>query len=199
MTTLRSWGPGGILAIALLGAGCASASPAKSPDAGSDSVATALASIQTRPDAANSVSTTSSAGPQLDRTIAPLSISKPPGDASRAFEVCSVEQWVDRKGLGVVAGIGRIDRASDAPHYARLSGREPEIHSEKPAWIVQFSGDIRMPWSNQIYVDPACIVVEGGEGGFFATGGVRELGSDEVREAPSDAIQPDRALPPPVP
>jgi hypothetical protein len=137
--------------------------------------------------------------PAVDQAIEPVSISKPPTDAARTFEMCGVQQWIDRNGIEVVAGLGRIDHAMDALHYVRLTGREPELKSDSAAWIVQFRGDIRMAWSNTIYMDPACIVVDGGDGGFFGTGGVRELGSDVVREPPADAVQPDRALPPPKP
>ena len=40
--------------------------------------------------------------------------------------------------------------------------------------MVQYKGDIRMPRSNTIYIDPTWIVVDGG---FFGTGGVRQVGS----------------------
>lgn len=135
----------------------------------------------------------------VEPVIAPVSLSQPPADAARAFEICAVRGWVDRNGIDVIAGIGRIGHANEAAHYARLTGREPELQSDKPAWIVQFRGDIRMPWSNTVYVDPACIVVEGGEGGFFGTGTVQELGSGVARTPQPVVAEPDRLLPPPQP
>lgn len=138
-------------------------------------------------------------GVSVEAAITPVSLSQPPADAARAFDVCSVRGWVDQKGIGVIAGLGRTEHAIDAPHYARLTGREPELQSEKPAWIVQFRGEIRMPWSNTVYVDPACIVVDGGDGGFFSTGAAREVGSEVTTTPRPVAAEPDRTLPPPRP
>jgi hypothetical protein len=138
-------------------------------------------------------------GPKVAVEPAPVSLSQPPVDAARAFELCAVRGWVERDGIDVIAGIGRIDHAYDAAHYARLTGREPELQSDQPAWIVQFRGDIRMAWSNTVYVDPTCIVVEGGDGGFFGTGTVREVGSGVTRTPQPVPAEPDRLLPPPQP
>jgi hypothetical protein len=128
-----------------------------------------------------------------------VSLSHPPADAARAFELCSVRGWVDAKGMDVIAGIGRIDHANEAFHYARLTGNEPELQNDKPAWIVQFRGDIRMAMSNIVYVAPACIVVDGGDGGFFSTGTVKEIGSEVIRTPQPVPAEPDRELPPPQP
>lgn len=133
------------------------------------------------------------------RLIVPISLSQPPADAARAFEICAIRGWVDRDGIDVIAGIGRIDHAYDAARYVRLTGREPELQSDQPAWIVQFRGQIRMAWSNTVYVDPACIVVDGGDGGFFGTGATREVGSNVTTTPRPVPTEPDRLLPPPRP
>ena len=135
----------------------------------------------------------------VDPAIQPVSVSNPPAAAARTFEVCLVNELVARNGIGVIAGIGRIDHASDAIHYARLTRREPELQTDKPAWLVQFRGDIRLPGGGRAFVDPTCIVVEGGDGGFFATGGVRDPASGNASTPLPDAVSPDRALPPPMP
>jgi hypothetical protein len=135
----------------------------------------------------------------VEGVIAPVSLSQPTPAAARAFELCLVRGWVERSGINVIAGIGRIDHAYEAAHYARLTGREPELQSDKPAWIVQFRGDIRMALSNTVYVDPACVVVEGGDGGFFGTGTVNEVGAGVSRTRQPVAAEPDRLLPPPQP
>ncbi len=139
------------------------------------------------------------AAPAVDASIAAISLSKPPAEAARAFELCLVNEWVAASGSDVISGLGHIDHATDALHYARLTGRDPELKSDSGAWMVQFKGDIRIPWSDTIYVDPTCIVVDGGDGGFFGTGGVRQVGSDAVRQPPADSSTPDRALPAPKP
>jgi hypothetical protein len=130
----------------------------------------------------------------VDTTIDPVSLSRPPADAERALELCRVRDWVDRNGADVIAGMGKIEHAKDAVHYARLTGLEPELQSDRPAWIVQFRGDIRVDWE-LVFTDPVCIVVDG-DGGFFGTGPVRQVGT-EVMFTPQPAKQePDRALPP---
>lgn len=130
----------------------------------------------------------------VDTTIDPVSLSNPPADAERALELCRVRDWIDRNGTDVIAGMGKIDRAKDAVHYARLTGLEPELQSDRPAWLVQFRGDIRVDWE-LVFTDPICIVVDG-DGGFFGTGPVRQVGTD-VTVTPQPAKQePDRALPP---
>jgi hypothetical protein len=139
------------------------------------------------------------AAPAVDESIAAISLSDPPAEAARAFELCFVNEWVAASGGDVISGLGHIEHATDATHYARLTGRDPELKSASGAWIVQYKGDIRMPLSNAIYIDPTCIVVDGGDGGFFGTGGVRQVGSDAVRQPPDDASTPDRALPAPKP
>lgn len=147
--------------------------------------------------APSSAATGPSAGP-VDPALEPVSISKPPASAARAFEVCLVGELVARNGIGTIAGIGRIDHASDAIHYARLTRGNPELQSDSPAWVVQFRGDIRLP-GGRIYIDPTCIVVEGGDGGFFGTGGVRDPVSGSASTPLPDAVSPDRVLPPPLP
>jgi hypothetical protein len=135
----------------------------------------------------------------VDPAVEPVSLSSPPPQAARTFELCLIRGWVDRNGPDVIAGMGRIDHATDAFHYVRLTQTEPELQSDRPAWIVSFRGDIRMAWSNTIYVNPACIVVNGGDGGFFGNGGVRQLGSEAPRLPPIVPVEPDRALPAPLP
>lgn len=139
----------------------------------------------------------SAAGSPGTGLVTPISLSQPPADAARTFEICAVRGWVERDGIDVIAGIGRIDHAYEAAHYVRLTGREPELQSDQPAWIVQFRGDIRVAWSNTVYVDPACIVVDGGDGGFFGTGATRQVGSNVTTTPRPIAAEPDRALPPP--
>jgi len=135
----------------------------------------------------------------VEPLMPPVSLSNPPADAGRAFELCLVRGWVERNGIDVIAGLGRIDHANEAAHYVRLTGHEPELQSDQPAWIVQFRGDIRMPMSNTVYVDPACIVVRGGDGGFFGTGPVKDIGSGVTRTPQPVVAEPDRLLPPPQP
>jgi hypothetical protein len=188
-----------ILMIVALGVFACSAPAAVNPGSGVETAsATPRATIAA--DVAKPAATeAAAAAAAVDASIAAISLSEPPADAARAFELCLVNEWVAASGSDVIAGLGHIEHATDAIHYARLTGRDPELKSGSGAWMVQYKGDIRMPRSNTIYIDPTCIVVDGGDGGFFGTGGVRQVGSDAVRQPPEDSSTPDRALPAPKP
>lgn len=101
-------------------------------------------------------------------------------------------------GPDLVSGMGRIDHARDAARYAPLTGLEPEIKTDAPAWIVTFKGDVPMPMTGEIWVDPTCIVVDG-DGGFYATGPVKILSSKATVTPRPAKQQPDLALPPLLP
>ena len=135
----------------------------------------------------------------VDPFVDPVSLSAPPPDAARTFEMCAIRQWIDRDGLDVIAGLGRIDHANDAFHYVRLTQREPELEFDRPAWIVSFRGEVRMAMSNTIYLSPACIVVSGGDGGFFGSNGTRQVQSNVRSQPVVVPVEPDRALPAPLP
>ncbi|HET7678384.1 MAG TPA: hypothetical protein VFK38_11105 [Candidatus Limnocylindrales bacterium] len=94
--------------------------------------------------------------------------------------------------------MGKIPRARDVVRYAKLVGVEPEIQSNEPAWIVQFQGEVPMPMSGEIWTDPTCIVV-GTDGGFYATGPVKNVGSGAVYTPLPPKQMPEFALPPLLP
>jgi hypothetical protein len=86
--------------------------------------------------------TAPSADLPIDPSIAPVSLSKPSAAAAEALEICQV---LDLHGVQKVAGMGRIEDARDAVHYAALTGREPEIMGDDPAWVITFKGELPMP------------------------------------------------------
>jgi hypothetical protein len=97
----------------------------------------------------------SSARP-VDPTITPVSRASPSPEAEAAIEACGA----DRAGLDHVVGMGRIPSARDTAVYADLVGVEPEIQSDRPAWMIQFAGRIdlgRGYWAD----DPVCVVIDG--------------------------------------
>jgi hypothetical protein len=160
-----------------------SASTAPSPRASSS--ANALASPAARPVTELPV----------DASIEPVSLSDPSSEAADALRICQVGDTI---GSEMVSGMGRIDHARDAVRYVSLTGLEPEIQTDAPAWIVTFKGEVPMPKSGEIWADPTCIVVKG-DGGFYATGPVKILAS-AVTVTPLPAKQkPDLALPPLLP
>ena len=190
-----------VLSSAACGAGTAGPVTSLSPVASLDPAGSSPASSAGSSDASATPAsdpTGATEGVPIDPTVAPVSLSNPPADAARAFEVCLVPEIVSRYGSAAITGLGRIEHASDAPRYARLSARNPELQSDRPAWVVQFRGDIRLP-GGLTYLDPTCIVVDGGDGGFFGTGGVRDSVSGAVSTPLPDASTPELALPPPNP
>jgi hypothetical protein len=131
----------------------------------------------------------------IDASIAAVSLSDPSPEAADALRICQV---TENLGPDLVSGMGRIDHAREVVRYAPLTGLEPEIKTDAPAWIVTFKGEVPMPMTGEIWIDPTCIVV-GGDGGFYATGPVQIL-SSKVTVTPVPAKQqPDLALPPLLP
>lgn len=131
----------------------------------------------------------------VDASIEPVSLSDPSSEAADALRICQV---ADNIGADMVSGMGRIDHARDAVRYASLTGVEPEIQTDAPAWIVTFKGEVPMPMSGETWIDPTCIVV-GGDGGFYATGPVKILSSDVTVTPLPGKQKPGLALPPLLP
>jgi hypothetical protein len=93
----------------------------------------------------------------VDKTIQPVSISSPTAEAAGVLKACGLTT-ADRQAL--VAGMGLVPHARDVSRYIRAFGTEPELQSDKPAWVVQFKGRIDMgpgDWAD----NPACLVVGG--------------------------------------
>jgi hypothetical protein len=103
----------------------------------------------------------------VDTSIEAVSASRPSSAAAEAMKVCDV----DALGIDAIAGMGLIDSATRAISYAPLTGLEPELATSKPAWMIQWKGNIPQLRSNETWVDPVCIVIDG-YGGFYATGPV---------------------------
>ncbi len=138
---------------------------------------------------------TQSSLPPIDRSIEPVSLSKPSAEAAEALRICQVLEY---HGADKVGGMGRIPHARDAIHYAPLTGKEPEIDTDDPAWLITFRGELQMPRLQEVWIDPTCVVV-GGDGGVFGTGPIRVNSTGETKQPPADELQPDRALPPLAP
>lgn len=128
--------------------------------------------------------------PATTTSVEPVSLSHPSPEAADALRICQV----DTIGADKVSGMGRIPAARDAVRYVPLTGLEPEIQTDDPAWIVSFHGEVPMPKSGEVWIDPTCIVV-GGDGGLYATGPVENT-SSHITVTPLPAVQqPDLVLP----
>ncbi len=199
---MRSIGAILVAAIALGGCSAGSGHPLAGSSADVATVARSTAVPSTAETARRTASSSPPSAPSttfppvvpVDPSIDPVSLSKPSADAAEALRICQV---VDVHGVEKVTGMGRIDHARDAIRYAPLTGREPELATDEPAWMITFGGELPMPKINQVWIDPTCIVVND-DGGIFATG-PRISATGMAIERPADASRPTLALPPLLP
>ena len=133
-----------------------------------------------------------SSGPEP--TISPVSISNPNPGAKDAFERCHIGDMIP---IEKVAGMGQVPSARDLLHYVPLSGREPQLQVESPAWVIQIKGEVQQR-GNEIWIDPTCIVTAN-DFGFYATGPVKNSETGQVLEPEPPSKPPDRTVPPLVP
>ena len=131
---------------------------------------------------------------RVDPSITPVSLSHPPSGAAEALRICQVGDLI---GADVVSGFGEVPHARDAVRYSNLTGAEPELRTDAPAWLVQVRGEVPMLTSGEVWIDPTCIVVDG-NGGWYATGPVRDATSGVLETAPSVGEEPDLSLPAPL-
>ncbi len=93
-------------------------------------------------------------------------------------------------------GLERVEGQVTRPTSSRvpITGREPELATDAPAWIVQFEGELRLdPFL--VWIDPTCVVVDD-KRLYVGTGPVRDLSSGVTMTPPPISEGPDRALPP---
>lgn len=131
--------------------------------------------------------------PPIDESIEAVSASRPSDEAATAMELCGVAHI----GTENIVGMGRIMRAQDAWHYVPLTGREPELQTSSPAWIITFRGEVNMPRGQEVWLEPTCMVIDG-QPGFYATGPVILPSGAVATPLPATAA-PDRRLPPLAP
>lgn len=134
-------------------------------------------------------------GLPVDPAITPVSASNPSPDAEAAQNLC----WTfdSSRGLQLIAGMGQIERARDATKYTRLTGREPEIQTDEPAWIIVYRGAMPQPRPvGEIWFDTTCVVI-GDAPTIYATGLIQR--ADGTTEGPPPLGAPTLALPPLAP
>ena len=143
------------------------------------------------------------AGPPVDTTIEPVSATAPSPEAAEVLEACQARDF----GLDRVAGMGLVPRARDVPKYTRLVGVEPEIHTDRPAWVITFRGILRLGARGSalrggrrdpVYAaDPTCVVIDGVP--FFYLTGPAGTDPDNLTVPPIEVGEPSLALPPLAP
>lgn len=91
----------------------------------------------------------------VDPAIEPVSRTHPSREAAAALKTCGV---IGRR-LDQVAGVGRVEHATDVKRYARMFGTEPELKTDAPAWVIQFEG--RVDYAGYWADNPVCVVIDG--------------------------------------
>jgi hypothetical protein len=138
------------------------------------------------------------AGPNQLPGVTAVSLSSTSGDAAAGILACGV-----RKYAANIQGMGIVASARTLPQFVRLTGREPEIQSDAPVFVVEFTGPLRLPLRGGVGsaayrdIDNATCAVIDGWPIWYATGSwVDSLGN---RGAPEQAPMPDKSLPTPLP
>jgi hypothetical protein len=94
----------------------------------------------------------------IDPAIKPISRSKPTAVEKRALDLCMVGYFGFTS--DDVAGAGQISHGRDATKYVPLTGREPELETDQPVWIVAYHGALPVPRRPDLLArDPVCILV----------------------------------------
>jgi hypothetical protein len=126
--------------------------------------------------------------------VAPVSGSQPSAGAADAFAKCHIGDMIL---ISRVTAMGQIASAKNLARYIPLSGREPQLKEDGPAWVIQIRGDVPQP-GGEVWTDPTCVVTQG-EFGWFATGLVRDTATGKVLISKLPVSVPDATLPPLAP
>lgn len=124
-----------------------------------------------------------------------VSVSHPSVEAADAMAKCQIGDTIP---IDEVIGMGEIAAAKDIVHYVPLTGREPQLREDGPAWIIQIHGDLSMPLSGEVWTDPTCVVTPN-DFGYYRTGPVRNIATGAITTPEPPAELPDRVLPPLAP
>jgi hypothetical protein len=129
--------------------------------------------------------------------VAPVSLSHPTLEAEKAIEACRVRERAD-----AAVGMGQLP-ASDLPRYLPFTGREPELQSDTPVWVVAFEWDLAdapfLPTrgiSFRVKTDHLACVVLDGNPVHFALGVTADEKGDLLSTPVPVTPGPDLTLPP---
>lgn len=127
----------------------------------------------------------------VDTALTQVSRSNPGPEAGAILDLCGAAGF----DLAGISGMAKVAHARDLPRYVRLTGREPEIQTDAPAWVVAYSGRMTLPRALGWAEDPICVVIDG-ERTVFLTG---RHGRGDVESEPLPVPGPPFSLPPLAP
>jgi hypothetical protein len=90
--------------------------------------------------------------------LQPVSLGHPTSEERDVIAKCGVDQHSSQ-----VIGMGLVQRAKDLPRFVRLTGAEPEIQTDKPAWAVAYGGQMSLATrghAGSVFSDPICVVID---------------------------------------
>lgn len=89
------------------------------------------------------------------------------------------------------SGMAKVSKARDLPKYVRLTGKEPEIQVDEPAWVVTYAGRVILPRALGWADDPICVVIDGARTVFLSG----RHGRGDLESAPLPVPELPLALP----
>lgn len=123
----------------------------------------------------------------VDPSLTPISRSNPGPEAQAVLELCGAAGF----DLAGISGMAKVQRARDLPKYVRLTGKEPEIQVDEPAWVLTYSGRVILPRALGWADDPICVVIDGVRTVFLSG----RHGRGDLESAPLPVPDPPLALP----
>jgi hypothetical protein len=141
---------------------------------------------------ATAVSTASATASADSSPIEPVSVSHPSKEAADALAKCHVGKD-DMIPIERVVGMGLVPSAADLQHFVPLTGREPQLKDEGPAWVILVRGDVQQ-MGGEVWADPTCVVTRT-DFGYFATGPVTNQATGKVTEPEPPPFAPDMTIP----
>lgn len=145
-----------------------------------------------------SMATNGAATSPASDDVVPVSLTSAKGLAADGLEGCGVSMYADQ-----IRGIGVLERSTMLPRYVPLTGREPEIKPDRPAFAVLFEGSIRLPFrggqGSATYADiesATCVFIDGAPIWYVTGPWEDSLGN---KGTPEPAPLMDRDLPPALP
>lgn len=146
----------------------------------------------------SSAGSLATSGRPLDPHVAQVSLSSITKDGQAALDACGLTDSTGRLeggrpyGTEQISGMGKIAHAREVGSYALVTGREPELQSDQPAWVIEITGMISDPFAGTL-TNPTCVVVES-EPYWYVTGSQGD--GDNLVTAPPLAPGPSFGLPP---
>ena len=133
----------------------------------------------------------------LTGRILAISLSNHTAEDQAVLDGCHVGDH-DLVPIANVTGMGKIASPKDLSRYVPLTGREPQLLDDGPAWIVTTHMNLAQPGGDEVWTDPTCVATRN-ELGWYATGPVTIASTGSARSPEPPKTPPDLIVPPLAP